>query len=198
MWSRKKTLAGDEKELLERVLALDERALGMVFDDYYLPLYRYIMHHIGHARTAEDLAAEVFKRLLEAIERGRGPSRYLRAWLYRVARNLAVDELRRFQHRNHEQLDERMVSSGESVPAKAETAILSQEVRAALRKLTPRQRDVIILRYLEGYENGEVAQILGLSVGAVKSLRHRGLAALRRHLGRIGAVPERSMRYETA
>jgi RNA polymerase sigma-70 factor (ECF subfamily) len=197
MWSRENTLAGDEKELLQRVLALDERALGMVFDDYHLPLYRYIMHHIGHVRTAEDLAAEVFKRLLEAIERGRGPSRYLRAWLYRVAHNLVVDELRRFQHRNHEQLDERMASSGESVPAKAETAIRSQEVRAALRKLTPRQRDVIILRYLEGYENGEVAQILGLSVGAVKSLRHRGLVALRRHLGRIGAVPEGSMRYET-
>jgi RNA polymerase sigma-70 factor (ECF subfamily) len=186
-------LADDGRELLQRVLALDERALGMVFDAYYSPLYRYIMHHIGHVRTAEDLAAEVFKRLLEAIDRGRGPNRHLKAWLYRVAHNLVVDEMRRFQYRNHDPLDERLVSSGESVPAQAETAILSQQARAALRELTPKQRDVIILRYLEGYESREIARILEIPVGAVKSLRYRGLAAMRRHLVRIGAVPEETI-----
>jgi RNA polymerase sigma-70 factor (ECF subfamily) len=183
-------LADDERELLQRVLALDERALGMVFDAYYLPLYRYIAHHIGHLETAEDLAAEVFNRLLEEIERGRGPKRSLKSWLYRVAHNLLVDQLRRLEHRDHELLSEAMVSSDPSVPAQAETAILSQQARAALQELTPRQRDVIILKYLEGHENDEVARILGTSVAAVKSLRSRGLAAMRRHLERVGAVPE--------
>jgi RNA polymerase sigma-70 factor (ECF subfamily) len=186
-------LADDERELLQRVLALDERALGKVFDAYYVPLYRYIIHYIGHVRTAEDLAAEVFNRLLEAIERGCGPSRYLKAWLYRVAHNLVVDELRRLEHRNHKRLDERMVSTGESVSAQAETAILSEQARAALTELTPKQRDVIILRYLQGYENDEVARILEISVGAVKSLRYRGLAAMRRHLARVGALAEESV-----
>jgi RNA polymerase sigma-70 factor (ECF subfamily) len=186
-------LADDERELLRRVLALEEGALGTVFDAYYVPLYRYIAHHIGHLRTAEDLAAEVFNRLLEAVDRGRGPSRHLRAWLYRVAHNLVVDQMRRLEHRAHERLDEAMASSGPSVPAQAETAILCQQARSALRELTPKQRDVIILRYLEGYENDEVARILDISVGAVKSLRHRGLAAMRRHLARIGAVPKEGL-----
>jgi RNA polymerase sigma-70 factor (ECF subfamily) len=181
-------LADDGRELLQRVLALDERALGMVFDAYYEPLYRYIVHHIGHVRTAEDLAAEVFRRLLEEIDRGRGPNRHLKGWLYRVAHNLVVDQLRRFEHRNHERLDEALASSNPGVLVQAETAILSEQARAALLELTPKQRDVIVLRYLEGYENEEVACIMDTTVGAVKSLRYRGLAAMRRHLERVGAV----------
>lgn len=183
-------MADDERELLQRVLALDESALGTVFDAYYVPLYRYILHHIGHPSTAEDLTAEVFSRLLKEIDRGRGPNRHLRGWLYRVAHNLIVDQLRRFEHRNHGQLDEAMASANPSVPAQAEAVILGEQARAALRELTPKQRDVLILRYLEGYENKEVARILDMSVGAVRSLRYRGLAALRRHLVRVGAVPE--------
>jgi RNA polymerase sigma-70 factor (ECF subfamily) len=188
--SQENTLADDERELLQRVVALDESALGTVFDAYYKPLYRYIAHHIGHAGTAEDLTAEVFSRLLEEISRGRGPKRHLRAWLYRVAHNLAVDQLRRFEHRKDERLDEAMASSNPGVPAQAEAAILGEQARAALGELTPKQRDVIILKYLEGYGNDEVAHILGMSVGAVKSLRYRGLVAIRRHLVRVGAVPE--------
>ena len=62
--------------------------------------------------------------------------------------------------------------------------------QAALDKLTSRQRAVLILRFLEGYETNEVARILDTSVGAVKALQHRGLAAMRRHLRQAGAITE--------
>lgn len=186
-------MADDEKALLRRVRALEEDALETVFDTYYVPLYRYIYHHIGHQETAEDLAADVFTRLLKAIQKGRGPNRYLQAWLYRVARNLVTDEFRRFSYRDHEPLDQRMTAPARSVPDQVDTTILGQQARSALEALTDKQRDVIILKYLEGYENREIAQFLDTSVGAVKSRQHRALAAMRRYLVRTGVLPEEAV-----
>lgn len=180
----------DERELLRQARALDEAALGAIFDTYYPRLYRYIYHHLGHAATAEELAAEALTRLLEQLAGGGGPTRHLRAWLYRVAHNLVVDESRRRVHRDHEALDEGSVSGGANVAQQAEAAILHHQARAALDELTPQQRAVLVLKFLEGYENREISHILEISVGAVKALQHRGLAAMRRHLLRAGAITE--------
>jgi RNA polymerase sigma-70 factor (ECF subfamily) len=180
----------DETELLRRVRALDEQALAAVFDTYYEPLYRYIYHHVGHAATAEDLVAEVFNRLLVKLEGGDGPRRYLQAWLYRVAHNLVVDDARRRKHRDHDPLDPEMADGGAGTAARAHDAILAGHVRRALSALTGRQRTVVVLKYLEGWENAEIARTLGLSVGAVKSLRVRGVGALRRELARMGIITE--------
>ena len=174
----------DEQELLRQVRSLDESALETIFDTYYQPLYRYIYYHVRHVGTAEDLAADVFSRMLDQISKGRGPKQHLRGWLYRVAHNLIVDDSRRHVHRDHEPLDERVVSFGPDVESQVQTSVLRQQAWAALGKLTTRQRDVIVLRFLEGQENQEIAQILGMSVGAVKALQHRGLASMRRHLER--------------
>jgi RNA polymerase sigma-70 factor (ECF subfamily) len=172
------------RDLLQRVLALDESALAEVFDEYYLPLYRYIYHCVHHAETAEDLAAEVFRRLLEQIAEGRGPRRNLKAWLFRVAYNLVVDDSRRQLHRQHAALNEGLSAGKAAVEEQAQHAILAADAHRALDGLTPKQRAVIILKFLVGLENDEVAQVLLLPVGAVKSLQHRGLEAMRRDLSR--------------
>jgi len=174
----------DEQELLRQARSLNGSALEVIFDTYYQPLYRYIYYHVRHGATAEDLAAEVFSRMLAQIAKGRGPKQHLKGWLYRVARNLIVDDSRRHVHRDHEPLDERLVSSGPDVESQVQMSFLRQQAWAALGELTTRQRDVIVLRYIEGQENEEIAQILEMSVGAVKALQHRGLASMRRHLER--------------
>jgi len=173
-------MPAEEHELLERAARLDEAALAMIFDQYYDAIYRYIYIHVRHAMTAEDLAADVFKRLLEALERGEGPDRHLKAWLYRVARNLFVDESRRQRHRDHAELEDGMAAAGADVPAQAVLNTLQRDVLTALHALTPRQREVVSLRFIEGLTNEEVPRAMGLPVGAVKALQHRGLAALRR------------------
>lgn len=170
-----------DQVLLERARALDEGALAEIFDEYYMPLYRYIYHHIGHVETAEDLTAEVFRRLLEQLHSGRGPRR-LKPWLYRVAHNLVIDESRRFIHRDHQPLDERLLANATDVEEEAQQAILAERAHHALSHLTPKQRSVIILKFVEGMDNTEVARILALPVSAVKALQHRALAALRRNL----------------
>jgi len=181
----------DAQALLHGARSLDETALGTIFDTFYPLLYRYIYHHVRHRATAEDLTAEVFTRMLEQLAEGRGPKRYLKAWLYRVAHNLVIDDSRRRIHRDHEPLTDRRVSAKQNVEMQARTAILRQQARAALEELTPKQRAVLILTFLEGYGNQEVAHILEMPVGAVKSLQHRGLAAMRRYLVRTGAITEK-------
>ena len=179
-----------DNDLLRRAKALDEQALGAIFDTYYPLLYRYIYHQVGHATTAEDLTAEVFIRLLKQLRAGRGPDRRLKPWLYRVAHNLVVDHWRRDAHRDHEQLDEQLLAGEEGTEQQAQRAILRQQARAALNTLTNKQRAVIILKFLERMDNAEIADVLEMTVGAAKAMQSRGLAAMRTYLVRSGAVTE--------
>ena len=105
----------DDRELLRRARSLDESALGAIFDVYYQPLYRHIYYHVRHRETAEDLTAEVFTRMLAQLAKGQGPKKHLKAWLYRVAFNLIVDESRRRVHRDYEPLLDETVASSEQV-----------------------------------------------------------------------------------
>ena len=175
----------EERELLRGIRSLDQAALGAVFDTYYPRLYRYIYQHLRHQATAEDLAAEVFTRLLEQLAGGGGPRKHLQAWLYRVAHNLVVDESRRRVHRDHGPLEDGQAVGRQDVEAEVAHAISWQRARDALEGLTPQQRAVLVLKFLEGWSNKEVARVLETSEGAVKSLQHRGLASMRRAL--VGA-----------
>ena len=173
----------DEAELLKRVRKFDQEALTWVYQTYHDAIYRYIFHHVGGAQVAEDLASDVFRRFLRALRKGGGPTRQLSAWLYRVAHNLIVDEIRRREHRDHESLDEALgdvLSDGaDSLESLIGDTLAVERVREVLLELTEEQRQVIVLKFLEGMDNAEVAEIIGKSVGAVKALQHRGLDALR-------------------
>jgi|YelNatPaOPRAMG01_1025707.scaffolds.fasta_scaffold89458_2 RNA polymerase sigma-70 factor (ECF subfamily) len=188
MVSSRRNPSSQDADLLQRARRLEESALALIFDTYYQPLYRYIYHHLGHAPTAEDLTAEVFRRFLEALHSGHGPDDYLQAWLYRVAHNLVVDELRRRRRQEHEALKEGFPDSAATVGTQVQQALTRQAVRQALQALSPQQRAVLILKYLEGMENAEIAQALHLREGAVRALQHRGLRALERYLKRHGLM----------
>ena len=84
-----------EQPLRSRPIPLDRESVAAIFDRHYDELYAYLYTRLGHQETAEDLAQAAFHRLVEETWRGRGPDTNVRAWLYRVARNLAVDEARR-------------------------------------------------------------------------------------------------------
>jgi RNA polymerase sigma-70 factor (ECF subfamily) len=182
--------SAEEQDLLQRARRLEGPALAAMFDAFYEPLYRYIYRHIGHRTTAEDLTAEVFQRFLEGIRDGRGPTSHLKAWLYRVAHNLTVDELRRRRYHEHEPLDEDLRSADRAVGAQAQQAIRQQQVRQALRQLTPKQQAVLVMKFLQGLDNEEIARALQMTAGTVRALQGRGLQALRRHLEGTGALDE--------
>ncbi len=180
----------DEYDLLQRARRLEESALSAIFDAYYEPLYRYVYRHLGVSLTAEDLAAEVFQRFLEEIKAQRGPTTHLKAWLYRVAHNLMVDELRRNKHLDFELLDESQLAADPEVGEQVQQSIAQQLTQSALQQLTDKQRDVLMLKYLQGLEIEEIAQTLNMSISTVKALQHRGLQAMRRYLKQTGMMDE--------
>ncbi|MFN2189066.1 MAG: sigma-70 family RNA polymerase sigma factor [Candidatus Promineifilaceae bacterium] len=174
-----------EIERLKRARALDRDTLGAIYDDYHPLVYRYICRRVGDVEAAQDLAAEVFRRFLQALHKGSGPSDNLRAWLFRAAHNIVIDHYRRRNKLEHLPIDESLAGDNPDPGQRTETNLQIDRVRSALGQLTPDQQHVLALKFLEGLSNHEVAEITGKSVGAVKSLQHRALAALQRQLVQV-------------
>lgn len=171
----------DETALIERARHFDMSALTEIYDCYSPGIYRYMMHLLGDTHQAEDCTADTFVRYLQALRNGGGPQEHLQAYLYRIAHNRATDIYRRSPPPPLPLYDE--LPYGEDDPDDAVIErIKKEQVRAALVRLTPEQRQVIVLKYLEGWENEMIAQILDKPVGSVKSLQHRAIHALRRWL----------------
>ena len=172
-----------EQARITQAQPFDQTTLAQIYDTYQLPLYRYIYRRVGDVETARDLTADVFKRLLQAVHKGQEPDKNaIRAWLYRTAHNQVVDYYRRQQHRRHLPLFDSVVSTADDPVETAEHNIAAAAVRQAMQQLTPDQQQVVSLKFLEGFTNQEIADILDKPVGAVKSLQHRALAALQRQL----------------
>ncbi len=171
----------DERLLLQRARQFDKDALVEVYDRLSPAIYAYAMRLLGDNDLAEECVAETFSRFLLALQNGGGPQDYLRAYLYRIAHNWITDRYRR--NRPLAPLDPELRAAEDTEPHVAAAESLErQQVRAALALLTPDQRQVITLKYLEEMDTAEIAAALDKPPGAVKSLQHRALAALRRIL----------------
>lgn len=168
-----------EQELLQRIQRLDPKALAAVYDLYSPGLYAYAMRLLGKPDLAEECVAEVFHRLLQALCQGKGPREHIKAYLYRVAHNWITDQYRvvlPVLPLESEHVPDALPSPPEVLEREVDTECLRQ----ALAALTPEQRQVVVLKYLEDWTNDEIARALDKPVGAVKSLQHRALAALQR------------------
>ncbi len=177
---------------LPRARQFDEDALTEIYRALNRPLYAYAYRLVGEACEAEDLVAETFRRFLLAMRNGGGPREHLAAYLYRTLHNLITDRYRR-RPAPDLPLDESLEADGDDDPALAAPLHIEQaRARAALWRLTSEQRLVITLKYYEGLSNEEVAAALGKPIGAVKSLQHRVLEALRRRLLVNEVIEERA------
>jgi len=172
----------NQEQLLKKARLLDHDALVKIYDLYSDALFAYAFKHIGDLQTAEELVSETFFRFLGALERGGGPKEHLKAYLYRITHNLITDRFRR-QPPPSLELDENRLPDEKPGPSSVFVSRQDEErVRQALRLITPEQRQVIVLKFLEGWSAGEIAQTMNKTLGAVKALQHRGLAALQRIL----------------
>jgi RNA polymerase sigma-70 factor (ECF subfamily) len=172
----------NHRERPEQPQSFDGNTLAAIYDEYYLPIYRYIYRQVSDVETTRDLTSEVFHRLLRAAQKGMGPDQDIKAWLYRTGHNIVIDHYRRQQHRQHLPLPEQLVDRDMDPASMAEDRLTADTVHQALNHLTPDQRQVISLKFLAGLSNNEVAHVMNKPVGAVKSLQHRALAALQRQL----------------
>ena len=189
-------LARDEPAviaLVDRAVASrDAAAFGELYDRFVERVYRYLYLRTGRQAEAEELTEQVFLQAWEAVEQYRWQGRPFVAWLYGLAHNVHVDHVRR--QRPTVSLNDD--SHPLEVPSEAATAELAQRLDAdllahALRRLTPEQHEVIVLKFIEGLETDQIALMMGKGEGAIRALQMRALQRLRRVLEAQG---ERSSR----
>ena len=178
------------KSIIARAKAGDESATVAIYEAYRAKVQRYFHYRVGHRQAAEDLTTDVFLRVIENLPDYRQQGVPFQAWLFQIARNLAVDYFRRQSVRDHVPLDEKLRSNGEAPDSFVARSLVGEELQQALQRLTNGQSDVIVMRFIADMSIAEVAGALNKSESAVKSLQARGLEALHRILSHRKVVYE--------
>lgn len=171
----------NEEDILARASQGDREAFGMLYERYVDRIFNYIYYRTGNVHDAEDITARVFQRAMNHIHNYSDRGVPFSAWLYRIAHNLVAN-----WHRDRSRRQEIPLSDAPVLPARGEqpesALVRTQEQEALLRhirRLPPDRQQLLILKFVEHLSNAEIGQIMGRSEGAVKSLYHRTLLALR-------------------
>ena len=173
----------DETRLVNGLQKLDSQAIGAIYDRHFPEVYRYVRYRVNDETVAEDVASDVFVRLLEAAQKGQGPQSNLKGWLIATASNAVNDHLRRKYRRPVEALSETMPDEDVSLPAEVDLREQTRAVQTAYAQLTAEQQHVLALRFGLGLSLEETAQHLQKNANAIKALQFRALAALQRVMG---------------
>src|SRR5687767_13540088 len=174
-----------EQNALDGLRKLDPKSIGAIYDRYFSEIYRYVRYRIDDDAMAEDIASDVFVRLLEAAQKKQGPQSSLKGWLISTASNAVDDHLRRQYRRPVEDLSDSMPDEGLSVHAQVDLREQTQLVQTAYAQLTHEQQDVLALRFGQGYSLEETATYMKKNINAVKALQFRALASLQRQIGEM-------------
>lgn len=175
----------NEEEVLSRASQGDRDAFGLLYERYIDRIFNYVYYRTGNLHDAEDLTARVFQRAMNHIHNYTDRGVPFSAWLYRIAHNLVAN-----WHRDRSRRQEIPLNDLPVVPSKDDrpetTLVRSQEQESLLRlirQLPSERQTLLILKFVENMSNAEIGQIMGRSEGAVKSLYHRTLLALRDQIG---------------
>jgi RNA polymerase sigma-70 factor, ECF subfamily len=172
-----------EQKLLQLAHRFDEKALAEIYDSYSPGIYRYALRLLGEVETAEDCVSESFSRFLAALKNGQGPTQFLKSYLYRVAHNWITDYYRKKPYAPLQLETDQIVDRDypDQLDALGRDEEI-QQIRIALSLLTPEQRQVIGLRFLEGLSLEDTARTMDRPLGAIKSLQHRALNSMKRQI----------------
>jgi len=171
-----------EWDLVKRAQEFDEEAIEALYQTYYPKIYNYAFLQMGDVQASEDLASDVMLKMIESINKYHFRGLPFGAWVFRIARNRLIDLHRRRRRRGEVDLSETLSSTLANPQALAERALERGQLQIALKHLTDEQRQVIVLKFIQGFDNSSIGQIMQRSEGAIKSLQHRALGALRRLL----------------
>jgi RNA polymerase sigma-70 factor, ECF subfamily len=176
---------GHIRDLVERAQLGDRSALEELYLIHFDRIYSYLHMSVGSRHDAEDLTTQTFVKMLESIGRFRWKSAPFSAWLFRIAHNLAMDHFRaRRRWQPEEEIPEPAGVEEDSAEEQALASIGDASLLELIARLSPEQRQVLTLKFVFRFSNGEAAEILDKTEGAVKSLQHRALATLHRHVTR--------------
>lgn len=186
----------DEAALVKQAKT-DSEAFGQLYERYVKKIYNYLYYRTGDAHEAEDLTARVFYRALTHLNKYTDRGLPFSAWLYRIAHNLAAN-----WHRDHGRrviLPLHAIAPGEwgalhvdAPDLVLETREAQDRLRQAIQGLPDERQQVLLLKFVERLSNQEIGVVMQRSEGAVKSLYHRTLLALRDELTRLETAHRRN------
>lgn len=173
----------DERYILDGLRGMDSRVIGDIYDQYSTDVYRYVRYRLGDEHLAEDIAGDVFLRLLEALRDGGGPQANVKGWLLSTAAHMVTDHLRRTYRRPTESISDDLTDPSSTPADEFDHRERTRDFRQAYDRLSHEQQHVLALRFGEGYSLEETAAVLKKKINAVKALQFRALAALQRNIG---------------
>jgi RNA polymerase sigma-70 factor (ECF subfamily) len=169
-----------DSELIARAKK-DPEAFGLLYERYVQRIYNYIYYRTGNHEDAEDLTARTFFRAMKHISRYTDRGAPFSAYLYRIAHNAVANWHRDTKRRQIVALDDLVITASDrNEPAiAAERTDEQEQLLQAVRRLPPDRQQLLILKLVEQMSNAEIAAVMGRTEGAIKSLYHRTLVALR-------------------
>jgi RNA polymerase sigma-70 factor, ECF subfamily len=169
------------EDLVRRIRDREADAFDELYARYSPRVFGYLYQRLnGNVEEAEDLTAEVFAKVYEKIDGFQVQGAPLSSWLFRIAHNRLIDSVRRRPRQTQVPLDVAPQMASGPVFQGIDQQVAMSQIKAGLSRLTEEQRQVIVLRFLEGKSLAETAAVMGRNEDAVKKLQARGLASLRR------------------
>ena len=195
---RPELAARTDQEIVALARGGEETAYRELVRRYERPLFSLLYRMVRDRELAEDLAQETFVKALNAIESYR-PEFKFSSWIFKIANNAAIDHLRRreldtlsLEGSPHAETPEAIEATALQIGDRQESPLdeveareLGGEIEAAIAKLRPEYRSCILLRHVEGRAYEEIAEILGLPLGTVKTYIHRARNELRHELAHL-------------
>jgi len=170
--------SGEDSQLLTRVQSGDDLALAALYDRYSRIVYSVALRVLRDAAAAEDVMQEIFMQIWRSPESFVAARGSLGGWLSVVARNRAIDALRR--RRPSEQVEELQLASPCDLADEAERNLLMERARAGVLLLPPEQRKMLEMAFFDGLTHSEIAELTGDPLGTVKTRIRSALTTLRK------------------
>jgi RNA polymerase sigma-70 factor (ECF subfamily) len=170
----------EELELVRRA-GTEKEAFGELYERHVRKIYNYIYYRTGNHDDAEDLTARVFQRALKHVGNFQDQGVPFSAWLYRIAHNLVANWHRDRSRRPVIPLEDHMFVRGAGAHPEMEAIAFEEQemLLTAVQRLPPERQQLLILKFVERLSNAEIGAIMDRTEGAIKSLYHRTLIALR-------------------
>ncbi len=168
----------NEKELIQKSQRGDNEAFGKLYDKHVRTIYNFIFYKTRHKETAEDLTSQTFFKALSHMDSVDADRSFI-SWLYKIAHNSVLDHYRTKKH--NDDIDDfyDLTDGSEDIGVKIDDAAEAAKVKKYLEKLSPLERDIIIMRVWQELSYKEIAEIVGKSEASCKMVYSRSIKKLR-------------------
>lgn len=175
----------EDPALIDLIIQRDEAALGELYDRYHRLVYSIALHVVGRAEDAEEITLDVFTNVWDKAGSYQSELAKVSTWLTRIARNKAIDVLRREGSRpmkdslSWAQVSPAPAADSGRPESAAHLAMQKEQVREAIASLPEDQQEVLALAYFKGYSHSEIARELDIPLGTAKGRIRSGMQKLR-------------------